>query len=94
MAFDVLPDGLPDNFLHGALLQLGPSPQHLSLGIRQPQSHRHANMVSVLIPAHFRIGQLLSQAGLIRGRKIKQWVFYRRDENRIVQAKEMLSSGW
>ena len=51
-------------------------------------------MVSVLIPAHFRIGQLLSQAGLIRGRKIKQWVFYRRDENRIVQAKEMLSSGW
>ena len=38
--------------------------------------------------------KLLSQAGLIRGRKIKQWVFYRRDENRIAQAKEVLSSGW
>jgi ArsR family transcriptional regulator len=37
--------------------------------------------------------KLLSQAGLIRGRKIKQRVFYRRDENRIAQAKEMLGSG-
>jgi DNA-binding transcriptional ArsR family regulator len=38
--------------------------------------------------------KLLSQVGLVRGKKIKQWVFYRRDEDRIAQAKEMLSRGW
>jgi DNA-binding transcriptional ArsR family regulator len=29
---------------------------------------------------HMRI---LSQAGLVRGKRIKQWTFYRRDEGRI-----------
>ena len=38
--------------------------------------------------------RLLSQAGLIRGKKIKQWVFYKRDEDRIAQAKETLASDW
>jgi len=38
--------------------------------------------------------KVLSQAGLIRGRKIKQWVFYQRDEDRVVAAKEMLSGDW
>lgn len=38
--------------------------------------------------------KVLSRAGLIRGTKIKQWVFYRRDEARIAQAKELLSGGW
>jgi DNA-binding transcriptional ArsR family regulator len=50
------------------------------LGISQPTCGEHL--------------KLLSQAGLIRGKKIKQWVFYRRDEDRIAQAKEMLSGGW
>jgi DNA-binding transcriptional ArsR family regulator len=50
------------------------------LGVSQPTCGEHL--------------RLLSQAGLIRGRKIKQWVFYRRDEDRVAQAKEMLSSGW
>jgi DNA-binding transcriptional ArsR family regulator len=50
------------------------------LGVSQPTCGEHL--------------KLLSRAGLIRGRKIKQWVFYRRDENRIAQAKEVLSSGW
>ena len=50
------------------------------LGVSQPTCGEHL--------------KLLSQAGLIRGRKIKHWVFYRRDENRIAQAKEMLSGGW
>ncbi|WP_433520622.1 ArsR/SmtB family transcription factor [Nocardia pseudovaccinii] len=40
---------------------------------------------------HLRV---LSQAGLIRGKKIKQWVFYQRDEDRIAQIKEMLSGEW
>jgi ArsR family transcriptional regulator len=38
--------------------------------------------------------KLLSRAGLILGKKIKQWVFYQRDENRIAEAKELLSSDW
>ncbi len=38
--------------------------------------------------------KVLSRAGLIRGTKIKQWVFYRRDEDRIAQAKQVLSGGW
>ncbi|TQS30187.1 helix-turn-helix transcriptional regulator [Microbispora sp. KK1-11] len=40
---------------------------------------------------HLRV---LSQAGLVRGKKIKQWVFYQRDEDRIAQAKELLSGEW
>ena len=38
--------------------------------------------------------KLLSRAGLIRGKRIKQWVFYKRDEERIAQAKEALASDW
>ncbi|GLY89451.1 ArsR/SmtB family transcription factor [Actinoallomurus iriomotensis] len=38
--------------------------------------------------------KILSQAGLVRGTKIKQWVFYRRDEGRIAEAKELLSGDW
>jgi ArsR family transcriptional regulator len=38
--------------------------------------------------------KVLSRAGLIRGTKIKQWVFYRRDEDRIAEAKELLSGNW
>ena len=38
--------------------------------------------------------KLLSRAGLVRGKKIKQWVFYKRDEDRIAQAKEVLSGDW
>lgn len=40
---------------------------------------------------HLRV---LSRAGLIRGKKIKQWVFYRRDEARIRQAKQALQRDW
>jgi DNA-binding transcriptional ArsR family regulator len=50
------------------------------LGVSQPTAGEHL--------------KVLSRAGLIRGRKIKQWVFYRRDEARIAEAKELLSGGW
>lgn len=50
------------------------------LGVSQPTCGEHL--------------KVLSQAGLIRGKKIKQWVFYQRDEDRIAEVKEMLSSGW
>jgi DNA-binding transcriptional ArsR family regulator len=38
---------------------------------------------------HMRI---LSQAGLVRGKRIKQWTFYRRDEQRIRQLKRAIAS--
>jgi ArsR family transcriptional regulator len=38
--------------------------------------------------------KLLAHAGLIRGTKIKQWVFYKRNEDRIAEAKETLASDW
>jgi DNA-binding transcriptional ArsR family regulator len=50
------------------------------LGVSQPTCGEHL--------------RVLSHAGLVRGKKIRQWVFYRRDEVRIAEAKEMLSGGW
>jgi ArsR family transcriptional regulator len=50
------------------------------LGVSQPTCGEHL--------------RVLTQAGLVRGRKIKQWVFYRRDEDRIAWAKELLSGEW
>ena len=38
--------------------------------------------------------KVLSRAGLVRGKKIKQWVFYQRNESRIAEAKELLSGDW
>ncbi|MET7329460.1 winged helix-turn-helix domain-containing protein [Nonomuraea sp. NPDC005650] len=50
------------------------------LGVSQPTCGEHL--------------KVLAKAGLIRGKRIKQWVFYQRDEDRIAAAKELLSSGW
>ena len=36
---------------------------------------------------HLRV---LAQAGLIRGKRIKQWTFYKRDEKRIAEVKRAL----
>ena len=36
--------------------------------------------------------KILVQAGLVRAKRIKQWTFYQRDEERIAQAKELFSS--
>jgi DNA-binding transcriptional ArsR family regulator len=36
---------------------------------------------------HLRI---LQQAGLVRGKRIKQWTFYKRDEARIKRIKKMI----
>lgn len=38
--------------------------------------------------------KVLTRAGLIRGKKIKQWVFYQRAEENIAVAKELLGSDW
>jgi DNA-binding transcriptional ArsR family regulator len=50
------------------------------LGVSQPTCGEHL--------------KILSRAGLVRGKKIKQWVFYQRDEGRIQAAKNLLSGDW
>jgi ArsR family transcriptional regulator len=50
------------------------------LGVSQPTCGEHL--------------KVLARAGLIRGKKIKQWVFYRRDEERIEAIKATLSGQW
>lgn len=50
------------------------------LGVSQPTCGEHL--------------KVLSRTGLVHGKKIKQWVFYRRDEDRIAEAKAMLGGSW
>jgi DNA-binding transcriptional ArsR family regulator len=40
---------------------------------------------------HLRI---LTQTGLLRAKRIKQWTFYKRDEARIADVKRALRSAW
>jgi len=47
------------------------------LGIRQPTASEHL--------------RILSDAGLLRSRRIKQWIFYRRDATGIRRARRALS---
>ena len=47
------------------------------LGVSQPTASEHL--------------KILSQAGLIRGKRIKQWTFYQRDEAGIRQIKKLLA---
>ena len=48
------------------------------LKITQPSASEHLN--------------ILASAGLIRAKKIKQWTFYKRDENAIRKIKRLLSN--
>jgi ArsR family transcriptional regulator len=55
----------------------------------------------LFIARKLRVGQptasehlrVLKQAGLIRGKRIKQWMFYKRDEKRIREVKRAIQSG-
>lgn len=47
------------------------------LGVSQPTLSEHM--------------RILSQAGLVRAKRIKQWTFYRRDEARITAVKRMIA---
>ena len=40
---------------------------------------------------HLRV---LAHAGLIRGKRIRQWTFYKRDEKRIREVKRAFRSAW
>lgn len=47
------------------------------LGVSQPTASEHL--------------KILSQAGLIQGKRIKQWTFYKRDEKRIQELKKLVA---
>ncbi len=38
--------------------------------------------------------KVLSQTGLVRAKRIKQWTFYKRDEKRIAEVKRAFQSAW
>jgi hypothetical protein len=63
------------------------------LMVREP-SLFIAEKLGVSQPACGERLKVLSQAGLIGGKKIKQWVFYQRNKDRIAEAKELLSGEW
>jgi ArsR family transcriptional regulator len=48
------------------------------LGVSQPTATEHL--------------KVLSQAGLVRGKRIKQWTFYKRDETRIRELKREIQA--
>jgi len=48
------------------------------LGVTQPTISEHL--------------KVLTRAGLVRGKRIKQWTFYKRDEKRIREIKQALKS--
>src|SRR2546425_1855399 len=50
------------------------------LGISQPTASEHL--------------KILSRAGLVRAKRIKQWTFYKRDEQRIAEVKRAFRSAW
>jgi DNA-binding transcriptional ArsR family regulator len=47
------------------------------LGVSQPTASEHL--------------KVLAQSGLIRGKRIRQWIFYKRDQNGIKQLKKMMT---
>ena len=49
-----------------------------------------ARKLSVSQPTASEHLKILSQAGLVRGKRIKQWTFYRRNEAGIKQCKQMM----
>ncbi len=50
------------------------------LGVSQPTASEHL--------------RILTQAGLVRAKRIKQWTFYKRDERRIADVKRAFRSAW
>ena len=50
------------------------------LGISQPTASEHL--------------RILTAAGLVRAKRIKQWTFYKRDEKRITEVKRAFGKAW
>jgi DNA-binding transcriptional ArsR family regulator len=52
-----------------------------------------ADKLGISAPTASEHLRVLSQAGLIRGKRIKQWTFYKRDEKRIREVKRAFHAG-
>ena len=52
-----------------------------------------ADKLGISAPTASEHLRVLAQAGLIRGRRIKQWTFYKRDEKRIKEIKRAFQTG-
>ena len=52
-----------------------------------------ADKLGISAPTASEHLRVLSQAGLIRGTRIKQWTFYKRDEKRIRAVKRAFQAG-
>ncbi len=68
--------------VYGDLVKDGVCSIHITakLGVSQPTAGEHL--------------KILTRAGLLNGKKIRQWVFYKRDEASIKAVKKMLSGSW
>jgi DNA-binding transcriptional ArsR family regulator len=53
-----------------------------------------AQKLGVSAPTASEHLRILTQAGLLRGKRIKQWTFYKRDEKRIAEVKRAFRSAW
>jgi len=53
-----------------------------------------ADKLKVTPPTASEHLRILTNAGLIRARRIKQWTFYKRDEKRIAEIKREFRSAW
>ena len=53
-----------------------------------------AEKLGVSAPTASEHLRVLTAAGLLRPRRIKQWTFYKRDEKRIAAAKKAFRSAW
>jgi ArsR family transcriptional regulator len=53
-----------------------------------------AQKLGVSAPTASEHLRVLTRAGLLRPKRIKQWTFYRRDEKKIAEAKRALRSAW
>jgi ArsR family transcriptional regulator len=55
---------------------------------------RIAEKLGVSAPTASEHLKVLTRAGLVRGKRIRQWTFYKRDEKRIAEVKRALKSAW
>ena len=53
-----------------------------------------AQKLGVSAPTASEHLRVLTQAGLVRTKRIKQWTFYKRDEKRITDVKRAFRSDW
>jgi ArsR family transcriptional regulator len=53
-----------------------------------------ADKLGVSAPTASEHLRVLTLAGLIRAKRIKQWTFYKRDEKRIAEVKREFRSAW